>query len=241
MNAKDHYDNHLAAFYAWMTGNFETKQQEQEAYFTRKHIIPSGNRVAIDLGAGHGLQTISLANLGFTVFAVDFNQHLLSELNARAKGMPVRTILANLTNSAQYAMDAELITCMGDTLTHLESMQQVTALLEQWQRMLPGGGKLVLSFRDLTQELQGEERFIPVRAEDERIHSCFLEYFPGFVRVFDVLMEKVNGQWIQKVSSYQKLRLGIEQVKMMLTAAGFTVTDHEVIARMHYLVAEKNK
>lgn len=241
MNAKDHYDNHLAAFYAWMTGNFEAKQQEQEDYFTRKHITPSGSRVAIDLGAGHGLQTISLANLGFTVFAVDFNQHLLSELNARAKGLPVRTILANLANTAQYAMETELITCMGDTLTHLESVQQVSALLEQWQRMLPPKGKLVLSFRDLTQELHGEERFIPIKAEDERIHTCFLEYFPGFVRVFDILMEKKDGQWIQKVSSYQKLRLGIEQVKMMLTAAGFTVADHEVIARMHYLVAEKNR
>lgn len=241
MNAKDHYDNHLAAFYAWMTGNFEAKQQEQEDYFTRKHISPSGSRVAIDLGAGHGLQTISLANLGFTVFAVDFNQHLLSELNARAKGLPVRTILANLANTAQYAMETELITCMGDTLTHLESVQQVTTLLEQWQRMLPPKGKLVLSFRDLTQELHGEDRFIPVKAEDGRIHTCFLEYFPGFVRVFDILMEKTDGQWIQKVSSYQKLRLGIEQVKMMLTAAGFTVADHEVIARMHYLVAEKNR
>lgn len=241
MNAKEHYDNHLAAFYAWMTGNFDTKQQEQEDYFRRKHVLPGGNRVAIDLGAGHGLQTISLANLGFTVFAVDFNQHLLSELNARAKGMPVRTILGNLTNTAQYATEAELITCMGDTLTHLESIQQVTTLLEQWQGMLPPGGKLVLSFRDLTQELHGEERFIPVKAEDERIHTCFLEYFPGFVRVFDVLMEKINGQWIQKVSSYQKLRLGIEQVKVMLTAAGFSVRDHEVIARMHYLVAEKNR
>lgn len=242
MNAQSHYDNHLAAFYAWMTGNFDTKQQEQENYFSGKHIKPAGNAVAIDLGAGHGLQTISLANLGFTVYAVDFNQHLLSELNARAKGMAVRTILANIANTTQYStMNAELITCMGDTLTHLESVQQVNTLFGEWYSMLPAGGKLVLSFRDLTQELEKEERFIPVRAEDERIHTCFLEYFPGYVRVFDVLMEKQNGQWIQKVSSYQKLRLGIEQVKIMLTAAGFAVQDHEVIQRMHYLVAQKLK
>ncbi|QEH41736.1 bifunctional 2-polyprenyl-6-hydroxyphenol methylase/3-demethylubiquinol 3-O-methyltransferase UbiG [Chitinophaga sp. XS-30] len=242
MNAQSHYDNHLAAFYAWMTGNFDTKQQEQETYFSGKHIKPAGNAVAIDLGAGHGLQTISLANLGFTVYAVDFNQHLLSELNARAKGMTVRTILANIANTTQYStMNAELITCMGDTLTHLESVQQVNTLFGEWYSMLPAGGKLVLSFRDLTQELEKEERFIPIRAEDERIHTCFLEYFPGYVRVFDVLMEKQNGQWIQKVSSYQKLRLGIEQVKIMLTAAGFAVQDHEVIQRMHYLVAQKLK
>lgn len=241
MNAQAHYDNHLAAFYAWMTGNFDTKQKEQEAYFSSKHITPAGNAVALDLGAGHGLQTVSLANLGFTVYAVDFNQHLLSELNARTKGMAVRTILANIVNTAQYTMNAELITCMGDTLTHLESLQQVSTLFGEWNNILPEGGKLVLSFRDLTQELEKEERFIPVKAEDDRIHTCFLEYFPGYVRVFDILMEKQNGQWIQKVSSYQKLRLGIEQVKIMLTAAGFAVQDHEVIQRMHYLVARKQK
>ncbi|RPE09087.1 class I SAM-dependent methyltransferase [Chitinophaga lutea] len=239
MSVQSHYDNHLAAFYAWMTGNFDTKQKEQETYFTSKHIAPAGNGLALDLGAGHGLQTVSLANLGFSVFAVDFNQHLLSELNARTKGLPVRTILANLANTAQYTMDAELIVCMGDTLTHLDSVEQVTTLIGEWYKMLSPKGKLVLSFRDLTQELVQEERFIPVRAEDDRIHSCFLEYFPGYVKVFDILLEKQQGQWIQKVSSYRKLRLGIEQVKMMLTAAGFAVQDHEVISRMHYVVAAK--
>lgn len=239
MSVQSHYDNHLAAFYAWMTGNFDTKQKEQETYFTSKHIAPAGNGVALDLGAGHGLQTVSLANLGFSVFAVDFNQHLLSELNARTKGLPVRTILANLANTAQYTMDAELIVCMGDTLTHLDSVEQVTTLIGEWYKLLSPKGKLVLSFRDLTQELVQEERFIPVRAEDDRIHSCFLEYFPGYVKVFDILLEKQQGQWIQKVSSYRKLRLGIEQVKMMLTAAGFAVQDHEVISRMHYVVAAK--
>ena len=239
MSVQSHYDNHLAAFYAWMTGNFDTKQKEQETYFTSKHIAPSANGVALDLGAGHGLQTVSLANLGFSVFAVDFNQHLLSELNARTKGLPVRTILANLADTAQYAMDAELIVCMGDTLTHLDSVEQVNTLISEWHGMLSPKGKLVLSFRDLTQELVQEERFIPVRAEDDRIHSCFLEYFPGYVKVFDILLEKQQGQWIQKVSSYRKLRLGIEQGKMMLAAAGFAVQDHEVISRMHYVVATK--
>lgn len=239
MSVKSHYDNHLASFYAWMTGNFDTKQKEQEAYFVSKHIAPFANQAAIDLGAGHGLQTVSLANLGYTVYAVDFNQHLLSELNAHTKGRSVRTILANIANTNQYSMETELIVCMGDTLTHLDSPEQVSVLVKEWYNMLLHKGKLVLSFRDLTQALENEERFIPVKADDDRIHTCFLEYFPGFVRVFDMLLEKQGGQWIQKVSSYQKLRLGVEQVKMMLTAAGFFVHDHEVISRMHYLVAIK--
>lgn len=239
MSTQSHYENHLAAFYAWMTGNFEAKQQEQQDWFSSRGVLPQGNKTAIDLGAGHGLQSVSLAKLGFTVFAVDFNQHLLSELNARAKGLPIRTVLADLKNVPQYATEAELITCMGDTMTHLDSVETVQNLIGKWYELLPAGGRLALSFRDLTEELFGEQRFIPVRADDQRIHTCFLEYYPGYVRVYDQLLEKVNGEWIQKVSSYQKLRMGAGLVKEMLTGAGFRVQHHDVIARMQYILAEK--
>ncbi|WP_341840552.1 class I SAM-dependent methyltransferase [Chitinophaga caseinilytica] len=239
MNAQSHYENHLAAFYAWMSGNFETKQQEQQDWFSGHGVLPRGNKVAIDLGAGHGLQSVSLARLGFSVFAVDFNQHLLSELNARAKGLPIRTVLADLKNVPQYATEAELITCMGDTLTHLDSIETVRNLIQQWSALLPAGGRIALSFRDLTEELFGEQRFIPIKADDQRIHTCFLEYGPGFVRVYDQLLEKQNGEWVQKVSSYRKLRMGADLVKEMLADAGFRVVQHDVIARMQYLLAEK--
>ncbi|WP_298708567.1 methyltransferase domain-containing protein [uncultured Chitinophaga sp.] len=239
MSVQSHYENHLAAFYAWMSGNFETKQQEQQDWFASRGVLPRGNKTAIDLGAGHGLQSVSLAKLGFTVFAVDFNQHLLSELNARAKNLPIRTVLANLKDVPQYATEAELITCMGDTLTHLESVETVKTLIGQWFALLPAGGRLALSFRDLTEELFGEQRFIPIKADDNRIHTCFLEYAPGSVRVYDQLLEKSNGEWIQKVSSYRKLRMGADFVKEMLTGAGFRVMQHDVIARMQYLLAEK--
>lgn len=239
MSAQSHYDNHLAAFYAWMTGNFDTRQQEQQDWFSRHGVLPRGNGVAIDLGAGHGLQSVSLAKLGFTVFAVDFNQHLLSELNARAGSLPIRTVLANLKDVPQYATETELITCMGDTLTHLDSVETVQTLIGQWFDLLPASGRLALSFRDLTEELFGEQRFIPVRADDGRIHTCFLEYAPGYVRVYDQLLEKQNGEWTQKVSSYRKLRMGADFVKEMLAAAGFRIAAHDVIARMQYMLAEK--
>ena len=57
-----------------MVGNFSEKQQTQEDFFIRNGITPKGNKVAIDIGAGNGLQSISLAKLGFEVIAVDFNQ-----------------------------------------------------------------------------------------------------------------------------------------------------------------------
>src|SRR5687767_10244115 len=90
MTAKEHYDNHLANFYAWMVGDFTQKQLEQQDYFITHQIFPTGNKIAFDLGAGHGLQTISLARLGFDVRAVDFNTQLLNELGSRKENLSIR-------------------------------------------------------------------------------------------------------------------------------------------------------
>jgi hypothetical protein len=38
MTAKEHYDNHLDNFYSWMVGEFTTKQQEQQAFFSSHDI-----------------------------------------------------------------------------------------------------------------------------------------------------------------------------------------------------------
>ena len=69
MNAKNHYDQHLGNFYSWMLGDFDEKQKEQENFFWRNGIKPVSRKVAFDLGAGNGLQAISLAKLGFAVTA----------------------------------------------------------------------------------------------------------------------------------------------------------------------------
>src|SRR5690242_13201151 len=96
MTAKEHYDNHLANFYEWMAGDFETKEKEQRDFFERNGIKPLQNKMAIDLGSGHGLQSISLAKLGFQVTAIDFNQQLLESLRARGKELEIQTFQRDL-------------------------------------------------------------------------------------------------------------------------------------------------
>jgi len=65
MTVKEHYDNHLASFYEWMTGDFETKQKEQQDFFEKSRIKPLQNKIAIDLGSGHGLQSMPWRGLVF--------------------------------------------------------------------------------------------------------------------------------------------------------------------------------
>ena len=241
MTVKEHYDNHLADFYEWMTGNFETRQDEQQKFFEHHNISPLINKTAVDLGAGHGLQSISLAKLGFNVIAIDFNQKFISDLNNRAKGFSIQTIESDIIDFNKYIDKAGLIVCMGDTISHLDTFESLRKLIESCYEKLEEKGKLILSFRDYESKLTDTQRFIPVKSDDNRILTCLLEYFENSVRVTDLLYEKIQSseEWIQKVSSYLKLRVTSSNVSEIIKSAGFKILSDEEINRMIYLVAEK--
>lgn len=240
MNAKDHYENHLARFYSWMVGNFSEKQQAQEDFFVRNGITPKGNKIAIDIGAGNGLQSISLAKLGFEVIAVDFNRQLLDELISNKKDLNIETVCNDAGNFfLNFNGHADVIVCMGDTVTHLETFDHAEQLLANISRHLAPGGWTVISFRELTAELKGPERFIPVRSDETRILTCFLEFFPNHVMVHDILHEWQSGTWIQKTSCYPKLRLSEAYVIETLDRNKIKLLSTQCISGMIYLVGQK--
>src|SRR5688500_4284120 len=74
MKVKQHYDTLLGNIYSWMVGDFTYKMKEQKQFFVENGIEPKSTKVAIDLGAGHGLQSIGLAQCGYRVTAVDLNK-----------------------------------------------------------------------------------------------------------------------------------------------------------------------
>jgi len=205
--AKDHYDQQLASVYSWMVGIPEAALKRNRDLFRQLKIDLTPRGLAVDLGAGSGFQSIPLAELGFSVVAVDFCAALLSELSDQAKHLPIRTVDDDIVNFSKYVDEqAQVIVCMGDTLTHLESLSSVQSLLLSVERALVKGGKLILTFRDyVSVEPNGTQRFIPVQSDESTILTCFLEYHEEFVEVYDLLYRKDGERWVLNVSSYPKL------------------------------------
>jgi 2-polyprenyl-3-methyl-5-hydroxy-6-metoxy-1,4-benzoquinol methylase len=239
-SVKEHYDKHLGSFYSWMLGDFETHVSSQIEFFRSHDIIAHDHNIALDLGCGNGIQSVSLARLGFNVFAFDFNTQLLDELKSNIKGCKVIPVHSDLMDFDKHAeAHPDVIVCMGDTITHLSEKSDIKALFGNCNKILNNDGVLVLSFRDMSNPLEGVNRFIPVKSDDTRILTCFLEYFDRFVTVHDLLHEKVNGAWIQKVSSYNKIRISEDEMEQLLKESGFTITSIETINRMVYITAKK--
>jgi hypothetical protein len=240
MTVKEHYDKHLGNFYSWMAGDFEVKQKEFQQFLIDHELLPTCSKVAIDLGAGHGIQSVALALVGFTVKAIDFNKQLLDELKNNSKGLDIDVIEDDIKAIKQYAeSEPELIICWGDTLTHLDSKKEVEEFVIDICQTLIVGGKLVVSFRDYSNELMGDDRFIPVKSDDDRILTCFLEYGKEYVKVTDLLYEKTETGWQQKVSSYNKVRILPDEVVQLLKINEMNILFNQPINRMTTIIAAK--
>lgn len=86
------------------------------------------------------------------------------------------------------------------------------------------GGSFVVSYRDLSSELRGRDRFIPVRGSADRILTCFLEYLDeDTVLVHDLLYTRHADTWNLSTGSYPKLRLPHSWVTERCRAAGLAV------------------
>jgi SAM-dependent methyltransferase len=240
-SVRKHYDNFLAEHYSWMFGDFNAKVQENKDFFQLNSIEPRSGGKALDLGCGSGFQSIALAKLGFRVLAVDMCETLLSELRSRSAGRDIVAIQGDILDYSIYADEGpfEVAVCMGDTLTHLQKTREVSALFANIYPLLEQGGRLALSFRDLTAELKGIDRIIPVRSEDDKIMATFLEYEETQVNVHDIAFVKGDSGWDLRKSTYRKLRIGKQQVHDFLQHLDFKIISSEVLEGFSAIVAQK--
>jgi SAM-dependent methyltransferase len=239
----DHYDRLLGPVYAWMVGDVEAAIARADGELAAIGLPSTAAGFAVDLGAGFGMHSLPLARRGYTVVAVDNYQPLLEELTTLAGSLAVRTVNANLLQfKNQIERPADVILCMGDTLTHLPSARSVESLFADLASTLVPGGLFVTTFRDYASApLQGDERFILVRADENRILACFLEYSDKTVRVHDMLHERVAGKWQLRLGSYPKLRLAPDWVVNELASHGFLVRREAGLTGMVRVTARLSK
>jgi 2-polyprenyl-3-methyl-5-hydroxy-6-metoxy-1,4-benzoquinol methylase len=190
----EHYERHLGPIYVWMAGGAEAALQAGGAEIEALNLPVSSGAAVLDLGAGFGMHAIPLARRGARVTAIDSSVELLRALAELRGDLPVQAVNDDLLAFQSHIAEApSAILCMGDTITHLPDFGAVDKLVERASVELPPGGMLVITFRDYSVPLRGEQRFIPVRSDEARILTCFLEYEPEAVLVHDILHERTAG------------------------------------------------
>lgn len=234
----EHYERVLSPVYAWMAGGAEAAIAAGSSELAELNLgLAPGVRV-VDLGCGFGMHAIPLARAGARVLAVDTSTQLLAELARLAGDLEIETVQDDLLSfRAHLREQAAAVFCMGDTLTHLPEHTNLDFLVQEVAEVLAPGGCVVLSFRDYSQPLLEDQRFIPVRSDERRILTCFLEYEEDTVVVHDILHERGGDAWETRVSSYRKLRLSPDRVIGSLETSGFDARREAGVRGMVRVVA----
>ena len=222
--AKKHYDDLLARVYSWMTGDLGGNVAAFKDTLKSFGIQAGNSSPAVDLGSGHGIQSLAMLEHGYEVTALDFSEHLLAELRRNAGEKKVRTICDDLVNFRSHLDgNPHLIVCWGDTLTHLASHDQVDALLADIANVLSEDGVLLLAFRDYTSGPPGTRKIIPVKSDATRIMTCILDYGSEKTNVTDLVHELTDKGWELFTGTYSKLRLDPENIIDKLRNLGMLV------------------
>ena len=240
-SVREHYDGHLGPIYGWMLGDFDAVKEAARTELRAAGVAEGAGRIAVDLGTGIGAHAMALSEAGYLVTAIDTCAALLKELLSHGGNRAIRCVnddLLHFRRNCQGAID--VIVCMGDTLTHVDSLQSVACLFEAIAEALTPGGVFVATFRDYAdQTLDGVRRFIPVRQDDRRILTCFLEYEETTVTVYDLLHERTDSGWTLRVSSYSKIRLSPAWACSTVSRLGLVATLEDGRSGMVRLVATR--
>lgn len=241
---KEHYKQHLSKFYSWMFGDFDAMIDRQTQLFTKHDIKPTSTKVAIDLGSGSGFQSIALRKLGYEVHAIDTSQELLDELTH--KDPQVNVSCHDIRDLSVIShLFPELIVCMGDTLTHLESKEDVLTMIQHaYQQLLPQQGQLILTYRDLSHPKEDLDRFILVKQDAQRILTCVLEDDgENHMKIIDLLHEYdlITSQWKLHKSYYRKIKLSVEWLIENLKNIGFEVESCPLPSGLEVLIGRIKK
>jgi len=237
----EHYERVLSPVYAWMAGGAEAAINAGGVELEALNLELAPRARVVDLGCGFGMHAIPLARAGARVLAMDTSAHLLAELARLAGDLDIETVQDDLLSFRAHLKEkAAAVFCMGDTLTHLPEHTNLDFLVQEVAEALAPAGWFVLSFRDYSQPLLDDQRFIPVRSDERRILTCFLEYEEDTVVVHDILHERGGDAWETSVSSYRKLRLSPDRVIGSLETSGFEARREagvrgmvRVVARLH--------
>jgi len=190
VDAEQFYDG-FADEYDAMT-QFITRLGQQEAVLAALlERYPARN--AIDMGCGTGVHTIALDRLGINVAGVDISAEMLTRARQHA---------AQFESAARFVhgdfltvlpeRSADLIFCLGNSLPHLASVEELTRVLRHWQTLLAPGGHVIVQLLNYEQVLEKKERIVNIRSTDGRVIIRFYDFLDEGLR-FNILTVDQRG------------------------------------------------
>ncbi|MBE0687681.1 MAG: class I SAM-dependent methyltransferase [Anaerolineaceae bacterium] len=165
----------------------------------------------LDTACGTSMHAIALARAGHRVSASDLFPEMIkkSQQNAHSAGVQVRFKTAGLGEMVQSfgQNQFDLLLCLGNSLPHLTSEQELMASLQDFASTLHPGGMLFIQNRNFDVAMQRQERWMEPQTYQsdghEWIFQRFYDFLPDGLIRFNIvtLQRKADSDWHSAVNS----------------------------------------
>lgn len=249
-DTNDFYDA-IAEYYPFFYRNWET-QLEREGLSLRAIFRNRGILRVLDASCGAGIQSVSLAQLGFAVVAADPSVGMLRQAHTIAAQYGVedkidfvRSGFLSLSEMVDGPFDA--IVSKGNALPHLLLDDEIESALLIFYELLRPGGTLVIGMRDFGPFMEDRPRFIPGFINTDEGNEEFItfdiwewENGPPVIATQNLFIVKGVGKNYTAIKRHVTFRpLSTDEVKVVLLEVGFEEIIDQPDRAERVLVARK--
>lgn len=174
----------------------------------------------LDLAAGTGNHAIALAKKGYDVTATDLDQNMIEKVEQKAS---VNNVSINTLQLAMEELDQlsenrfSSIICIGNSLVHLQNLEDVATVVSQMRDLLNENGKLLIQVVNYDRVLSEGITELPI-IERENV---------AFYRTYEHQNDKIifKGKLIAEEQTYENevslLPLTSRHLQQILNKANF--------------------
>jgi len=210
--------------------------QAPQKAFVESFNVHDYNAALLDVGCGTGSLVLNLADRFGTLIGIDPDKEMLhlAQLKALKFKADHRDSLEELGHwvfkqggmldiSNEFASQTfSTVLCLGNTLVHLSSPEEVRSFLEGAFEILRPGGLLMIQIinydRIINQELKGLPTIENEKVRFERVYHY--DSSPGFISFQTKLTIKESGEEIE--NEIPLLGLRPNQLKTLMLESGFS-------------------
>jgi len=109
--------------------------------FILKCLVKSNSNI-LDVACGSGVYASELAKLGHQVTAIDLDAEMIKQTNKRNSNLTSQVM--NMLDISNLANQFDLIYSLGNSIVHLDSLQEIEAFFRQAYLKLKDNGKLLI-------------------------------------------------------------------------------------------------
>jgi SAM-dependent methyltransferase len=250
-NDTNRFYDAIAQYYPLFYRDWAT-QMEREGLGLRSIFRNRGIERVLDTSCGAGAQAIPLAQLGYSVVAVDPSPGMLQKARQIAVEYGVLDEIRFVQGDFVHLLDQvappfDAVISKGNSLPHLLTDDEIETALLNFFEMLRPGGLLVIGMRDFGPFMEDRPRFIPGFVHEDDDDAQFItfdlwEWNDGPPIIATQSLYIVSG----KDDSYQAMRrkvlyrpLSTDEVKVVLLEVGFEEVSDYPDRTERVLVARK--